>query len=124
MAISCGGLDALGQDSKATVESMAAGSLGTAAFTANGRIHPHGLPTTYHFEYGTTAAYGAKAKTQALPPRLAAFYRESWDQQLGGWQAGMSGKDLMHHTEGGAAKGFVRFAEPSGDDRARYFVAS
>jgi hypothetical protein len=28
----------------------------------------------------------------------------------------MSGKDLVHHAEGGISGGFMRFNEPSGDD--------
>src|SRR5690349_1850386 len=33
-------------------------SLGLTAFSANGRVQPHGLPTSYYFEYGTTTSYG------------------------------------------------------------------
>jgi hypothetical protein len=29
--------------------------------TLNGTVNPNGLPTTYHFEYGTTTAYGSRA---------------------------------------------------------------
>ena len=98
------------------VETWAAGSLGTTGLTANGRIQPHGLPTRYHFEYGPTAEYGSKTAEQPLPPRLAAFYRETWDEGLAGWKGGMDGKGLVQHADGGASKGFVRFAEPSGND--------
>jgi hypothetical protein len=116
LVVVAGEVAVLGEVAAPTVEVRAGEALGTTSFTANGRIHPHGLPTTYYFEYGATASYGAKTPAQALAPRLAAFYRESWDERLGGWLAGMSGKDMAHHAEGGAAKGFVRFSEPSGDD--------
>jgi hypothetical protein len=101
---------------RADVETRPASPLGNAAFTANGRIQPHGLPTTYWFEYGPTTGYGHKTTPQPLPPRLAAFYHESWDHGPGGWLGGMTGKDLKHHPEGGASGGFMRFSEPSGDD--------
>lgn len=99
-----------------TVETDPASPLGTTGLTANGRVNPHTLPTKYHFEYGTTAEYNLKTAEHALPPRLAAYYHESWDQGLDGWKGGMSGTDLVHHAEGGDSRGFVRFSEPSGND--------
>ncbi len=90
--------------------------LGTTGLSANGRIQPHGAPTTWHFEYGTSVEYGMKTPPEPLPPRLAAYYHENWDGGLSGWTGGMSGKDLTVHPEGGASGGFVRFSEPSGDD--------
>jgi hypothetical protein len=80
--------------------------------TVNGRIHPHGLPTHYHFEYGPTTAYGSKTAAVPLPPRLGAYYRESWDVNTGGWYGGLRGQGLAHHARGGAAGGFVRYSEP------------
>src|SRR5262249_16225444 len=62
-----------------TVTTRSASPLGTDALTVNGSIQPHGLLTTYYFEYGSTTAYGMKTTAAPLPPRLAAFYRESWD---------------------------------------------
>lgn len=90
-------------------------SLGFVSFSANGRIQPRGKPTTYYFEYGPTAAYGSKTTPRALAPRLAAFYRESWDGGLAGWKGG-AGADLVHVATGGASGGFVRFNEPSSYD--------
>ena len=100
----------------AEVETLPASPLGNSAFTANGRIQPHGLPTTYWFEYGPSPSYGQQTLPHPLPPQLAAFYHESWDHGSSGWLGGMSGKDLVHHTDGGMSGGFMRFSEPSGDD--------
>ncbi len=111
----CSGLESLAAE-KPVVETEAASSLGTTGITFNGRVNPRGAPATWHFEYGPSERYGKATTPQPLPPRLAAFYRESWDERLGGWQAGMDGKGLAHHAEGGAAGGFVRFAEPSEHD--------
>lgn len=98
------------------VETRPATPLGNTALSANGRIQPHGLPTTYWFEYGDSTNYGQATAVQQLPPQLAAFYHESWETGPAGWKGGMSGKDLVHQTEGGAAGAFMRFNEPSGDD--------
>src|SRR5258708_1118537 len=61
-----------------TVVTRLATPWGNDGLTVNGSIHPHGLPTTYYFEYGPTAGYGRKTTVRPLPPRLAAHYRESW----------------------------------------------
>src|SRR5262249_23044146 len=79
-----------------------ASAVGLEGMSVNGSIHPHGLPTTYYFEYGPTAAYGSRTEAVSLPPRLAAYYRESWEENTGGW-AGWGAKGLEHHPQGGAA---------------------
>ncbi|TRZ89234.1 hypothetical protein D4R89_06430 [bacterium] len=98
------------------VETRSAASLGLTGMTVNGSIHPHGLPTKYYFEFGPTSDYGTKTKPEPLPPRLAAFYKESWDENSGGWYSDMKAIPLEHHAKGGAAGGFVRFNEPAIDD--------
>lgn len=98
-----------------TVTTHSASLLGTDALTVNGSIHPHGLATTCYFEYGPTTAYGSKTAVKPLPPRLAAYYHESWDTGTGGW-ASWGAKGMEHHPTGGAQGGFVRFAEPSRND--------
>ncbi len=113
--LACGKL-AAAEGRVPTIEEHVASPLGMTGLTANGRIYPHKLPTNYHFEYGPTVAYGSQTTAQPLPPRLAAFYRESWDRGLAGWSGGMDGKGLVHLAEGGASQGFVRFTEPSGND--------
>lgn len=86
-------------------------ALGLKAFSANGRIHPHGSYTTHYFEYGTSQSYGHKTLEQALPSSLGAFYRETWEANTGGW--GHYGPKMSHHREEGAARGFIRASEPS-----------
>ena len=38
-----------------------------ASFSArlNGSVNPHGLPTTFHFQYGTTTSYGLTTPPQS-----------------------------------------------------------
>jgi hypothetical protein len=97
------------------VTTLPAELLGNTGILANGSVHPHGAYTTYHFEYGPTPDYGQRTESRPLPPRLAAYYRERWDDDAGGWFSWGQG-GLRHHATGGAAGGFVRFQEPSGDD--------
>ncbi len=42
-------------------ETNDANDVSETAAVLNGTINPFGLPTTYHFEYGTTTAYGSRA---------------------------------------------------------------
>lgn len=91
-------------------------SLGLSAFSANGRIQPHGVATSYYFEYGATTTYGQRTSSKPMPPRLTAHYREAWDTGLGGWRGG-TGDDLSFVPSGGVSGGgFARFAEPSATD--------
>jgi len=100
----------------ALVETRAATPLGLHGLSANGRIQPRGLPTRYWFEHGPTTAYGSRTAARELPPRLGAFYKESFETR-GGWQGGLAGDALVHQRGTGApggAGGFVRYAA-SGD---------
>jgi hypothetical protein len=90
-------------------------TLGLDAFSANGRIQPHGAPTDYWFEYGPTTDYGWKTPVKAVAPKLAAFHRESWDAGTGGWRGG-SGEDLKWVPNGGLSGGYVHYQEPTGVD--------
>jgi hypothetical protein len=45
---------------------LAASSLSTAAATLGGSVNPNGAAASYHFDYGTTAAYGASTPSQSL----------------------------------------------------------
>jgi hypothetical protein len=106
-------LSTAANDATPTVATAPATALGQTAMTVNGTVHPHGLYTTYSFEYGATPDYGHRTRETPLPPRLAAYYHESWDDGLGGWDSWLKSS---HHREGGVAGGFVRFAEPSNND--------
>lgn len=88
-------------------------ALGLSALSVNGVVQPRGLPTSYYFEYGPTAAYGSKSAVAPVPPRLAAYYHESFDDNLAGWQSWLK---VSHHKSGGAKNGFARFTEPSNHD--------
>ncbi len=99
----------------AEVDTRPATSLGLTAFSANGRVQPHGHPTDYYFEYGTTSAYGARTATRAVPPQLSAHYHEAWNTGKGGFRGG-SGTALSFVSTGGVDGGFVRYREPTGDD--------
>ena len=96
-----------------TVATGKASSLGTRAFSPNGTIHPRGQPTTYFFEYGTGKEYGRRTEERPLAPRLAAHYRETWDEGLGGWWSWLEAK---HVSSGGVAGGYVSYSEPSQHD--------
>jgi hypothetical protein len=98
-----------------TVTTGSVTTLGTDGMTVNGSIHPRGVATSYYFEYGPTAAYGHKTPARPLPPRLAAFYHETWDEGAGGWDSWSKG-GLAHFSKDGARRGFIRFSEPTRHD--------
>ncbi len=101
-------------DKPAEVETRPATLLGITGLSVNGRIQPHSLPTKYYFEYGPTVQYGKRTAEQSLPPRLVAFYRESWDE---GWNAWGTWSALKEHfKEGGSSKGYIRYANSLRDD--------
>lgn len=88
-------------------------ALGLTAVSVNGIVHPRGLPTTWSFEHGPTTTYGQHTPATSLPPRLAAYYHESFDDNLAGWQSWLT---VSHQKAGGAKNGFARFTEPSNHD--------
>lgn len=90
-------------------------SLGLKAASLNGRIQPRGAPAEYFFEIGPTTGYGRRTLPKKVAPRLAAYYRETWDKGLAGFQGG-SGNDLVHVPDPESGGGFVRYTEPTGDD--------
>ena len=47
----------------ATVTTGAASAITTTSATVTGTVGPNGRRTTYHFDYGTTTAYGSRAPT-------------------------------------------------------------
>ena len=50
-----------------TVVTDSAGGVGQSAATVSGSVNPDGQATTYHFDYGTTTAYGAQAPAPPDP---------------------------------------------------------
>lgn len=77
-------------------------------FSVNARIHPRGRPTTWRVEYGETSAYGASTPSRALPGKLAAHYRETYDRSTGGWRASIYGDALSYEASEG---GFSRYTD-------------
>jgi len=98
----------------AAVGTGPASALGLTGATLDGWIQADGLPTSYYFEYGPSASYGLATPAANLPPRLAAYYHETWDGPAAGWESWLI---QTHFPSGGHAGGFMRFAEPSEDDR-------
>lgn len=96
-----------------TVTTGSGSALGTRGLTVNGSIHPHGEPTTYYFEYGPSKDYGFRTAERPLPPRLAAYYHESWDEGMGGWDSWLTESQV---DSGGPSGAYVRLAEPSRND--------
>ena len=89
----------------------AASALGTTGFTANGRVHPHGLYTHRYFDYGTDSTCGQRTEPEPLPARRAAYYAKTWDEGCNGW-TGDFGCQHQHLTDGGLSKGYLRITEP------------
>ena len=88
--------------------------LGITGLSVNGQIHSHGLPTTWQAEYGPTAAYGKKSDAKPIPPRLAAHYRESWDEGWNGWNSWCPKR--LHFSDGGKQKGYISYEGSPRDD--------
>ncbi len=51
---------------------LAASSLSTAAATLGGTVNPNGVAASYHFEYGTSAAYGSSTPAGSLAAGVSA----------------------------------------------------
>ncbi|MDB5337549.1 MAG: hypothetical protein JWN70_3168 [Planctomycetaceae bacterium] len=97
----------------AEVETRPATLLGITGLSVNGRIQPHSLPTKYFFEYGPTPQYGHRTAEQTLPPKLAAFYNETWDEGWNGWGSWSAVRE--HFKEGGASRGYIRYSNSRDD---------
>jgi hypothetical protein len=91
-------------------------------WSVNGRIHPWGRPTSYWFEYGVTPAYGDKTPETYLPPRIGAYYRESWDKDndLAGWNGNLGANTLTWKSGGVGGGGYVSYelGDVGGTDQA------
>ncbi|MFN0196580.1 MAG: hypothetical protein ACKVT0_07530 [Planctomycetaceae bacterium] len=96
------------------IASRPATLLGNTGISVNGRIHPHALPTDYYIEFGPTSSYGSRTDAKPLPPRLGAYYYESWDEGWNGWRSWDS--QHQHFKEGGASRGHIRYNAIQRDD--------
>jgi hypothetical protein len=88
--------------------------LGISGCSINAAVHSHGLPTTWVVEYGSTSQYGRQTKTQSIPARLAAHYRESWEEGWNGWNSWCPKR--LHFREGGVAGGYISYEGSPRDD--------
>lgn len=88
--------------------------LGVTGLSVNGQIHAHGVPTAWHIEYGPTAAYGRKTAAKPVPPKLAAQYRESWDEGWNGWNSWCPKR--LHFNDGGQSGGYISYVGSPRDD--------
>jgi len=104
-----------------TVATGDATPLGLGALSFNGEIHPKGIYTTWHFEYGPTPAFGFRTREQPLPPRLAAHYRETWDEGAGAWESWS--QEHIHHPEGGASGGYIEWRQPATNNDFNHMAA-
>jgi hypothetical protein len=88
--------------------------LGTTGLSVNGQIHSHGLPTSWRVEYGLTTAYGSASEVQPIPPKLGAYYRESWDEGWNGWASWCPKR--LHFPDGGVRGGYISYEGSPRDD--------
>ena len=93
-----------------TVRTGPASALGAKAMTVNGVIHPHGLHTTYRVEYVPRFPYPHATQDVALPPRLGAYYEETWEDSFAGWSNSF-GCGIEQRSDGKASPGYVRYTE-------------
>lgn len=82
--------------------------LGLTARSVNGRIQPRGRPTKYWFQIGKSTSYELKTTPVAdLPPKIGAFYRESWNEGVNGWAADKGISTLKFQPDGGVDGGYI-----------------
>ena len=73
-----------------TATTTAATAVSSSAATLNGSLNPEGVPTTYYFQYGTTAAYGSKTATQSAGSATTA-------QAVAGNVSGLGASTTYHY---------------------------
>jgi hypothetical protein len=76
----------------ATATTTAATSVSTSGATLNGTANPNGNPTTYHFEYGTSTAYGT-----SVPMPDAAVGSDSTNHHLALAVSGLASGTTYHY---------------------------
>jgi len=85
------------------VTTSAATAISTSGATLNGIVNPRGVTTTYHFELGTSTAYGTSVP---IPP--GALGSDSSDHQLSQAVAGLTPNTTYHYRIVASASGFDR----------------
>src|SRR5437764_15285427 len=63
--LASGTANAVGLASPPSVVTGAASNIGPTSVTVAGTVNPHGLATTYLFEYGKTTSYGSKTASKS-----------------------------------------------------------
>ena len=58
-------LDIIGYDSAHSIVTTNASNVTSSSAILNGTVNPGGLPTSVHFQYGTTTSYGSNTTTQS-----------------------------------------------------------
>ena len=82
------GYPAVRVDSAPTVTTTAANAITVTDATLNGSVNPKGGPTTAHFEYGLTTAYGSVASVTLSPAN--GTMAQSVSASISGLQAGQT----------------------------------
>jgi hypothetical protein len=101
-------------DLKPDIETGSPTLLGITGLSVNGQVHSRGRPTTWFVEYGPTKDLGQKTKAKPVPPKLAAHYRESWDESWNGWNSWCPKR--LHFKDGGQSGGYISYEGSPRDD--------
>ncbi len=88
--------------------------LGISGLSINAAVHPHGVPTRWYAEYGTTSQFGQTTVPRPIPPKLAAHYRESWEEGWNGWNSWCPKR--LHFKDGGQSGGYISYEGSPRDD--------
>ena len=89
-----------------TVITSSASGVGQSAATVSGSVNPNGQATTYHFEYGTTTAYGAQAPAPPDPSAGSGSSAQPVSANLSGLAANTTYHFRISATNsGGTSKG-------------------
>lgn len=89
--------------------------LGVSGLSVNFQVHSHGVPTTWQIKYGKSSDLDRKTEAKPVPPKLAAYYRESWDEGWNGWNSWCPKR--LHFKDGGVnGAGYISYEGSPRDD--------
>lgn len=88
--------------------------LGISGLSVNAQVHSHGVPTNWHVAYGKNPDYKQQTASKPVPPKLAAYYRESWDEGWNGWNSWCPKR--LHFKDGGVSHGYISYEGAPRDD--------